>query len=303
MPGLTLNPFDPNYKLENWYDPETSYYVQTQIQAQGGPTGGGPIKDQFTQALYEQGKNLGKTKEEVDRDVEKYYQTSNKPITGELGGTVRTGGTGGIGGTKEPGNKPTTGGFRGLGGTGGNEGTEEDINKRHAKETPGYQPYQIETPDWLKTMSQEGYGKEMQRSGMILGGVPISEEANKTSRQIAGMPQMAGFSGSGFIIDQVKQLQLNKDKALEKLRLGIEGQNDYQKSQALDQLKSIEFMNKRMKEEWQNMTESERIAAQQRAWQIEQASARMKAENPPWYEQLAGYGLQYGPTILALAFG
>lgn len=200
------------------------------------------------------------------------------------------------------GGKPRTdrgGGRTGLGdGEGNGDGDDNGGFTRTPKEPFDEDPFQLDIPDWLRKASEQGFGQEFLRSSQQLGGTPLSEQTNIATRGLREQSFLQGVSGSGFAGDKIRQLELNRGKALQKLQLGIESQNEATKRQALSQLKNIELFNEQVQRDFANMSEIEKLNQLQRQFQLQSAQKQFESQFQSTGTQLAGLGFSGG---LALA--
>jgi len=205
-------------------------------------------------------------------------------------------------GERQPGNVDHGNGDFGNGG--GRDFDRRDFGDggRSRERKPPGTPYQINIPDWLSTMAEEGYSREWERAHYALGGEPLSTQAAVAQRRLGGLQYRTGVSKSGFVARRMREIQFEKQKALAKLNQAIAEQDEEAKLRAIDTLNSIKQENERLKEQWDLMTAQERLAAQQRAtmWEqfLEQRRIQQKAEEREWWQSLISSGAKILPFLL-----
>lgn len=167
-------------------------------------------------------------------------------------------------------------------------------------EEPEETPFGVDVPDWLRQISEEGFGQGFLRSAEQLGGTPLSERTNIASRGLREQSFLQGVSGSGFAGDKIRQLELDRGKALSKLQLGIESQNEATKRGALAQLKDIELFNEQVQQDFANMSEIEKLNALQRQFQLQAAQQQFRAQHQSTGQQLGSLGVTAGLGIAGI---
>ncbi len=158
--------------------------------------------------------------------------------------------------------------------------------------------FQIEIPEELRRQAEEGIGRAAGRAEFTLGGSEIAAQAGRTQRELRGQPFLQGASASGFAQQRVRQVTIQKNKALQRLAIGIESKSEQVRRRALDELKAIEFQNEQLKRDFENMRERERLQAEARRQRFLLAERQFRATRPkPWWEQAVGFGLEVGPSL------
>lgn len=163
-------------------------------------------------------------------------------------------------------------------------------------------PFQTTIPDQgefgtrisedLLRQSREGLGREYGRASFILGGAPIAEEFNLAQRDVQARGALQSTSGSGFARQRVQELELGKQKALNKLRLGIEGQNEEARRAALDELSAIEEQNKQFQRGLENQRRLEQLQGAQRAAELQRGFTVAEREGGGGlFGSVLGFGL------------
>ncbi len=169
-------------------------------------------------------------------------------------------------------------------GDGGNGGAGESL-------------FQIEIPEELRRQAEEGIGREAGRAEFIGAGSEIAGEAGRAQRELRGQPFLQGASASGFAQQRVRQVTIQKNKALQRLAIGIESKSEQVRRQALDELKATEFLNEQIKRDFENRREQERLDAEVRRQRLEAALAQFQAQHPGFEEQLASFFTSAVPSI------
>jgi len=163
----------------------------------------------------------------------------------------------------------------------------------------GFEEFQVEIPDWLKRFSQEGMGAGFMHDVLQLGGTPIASKANIMQRQLAENPFLQGVSGSGFAGKRMHALDVEKGKQLSSLQLGAESKNLEIQRGALSRLRELERFNVQIERDFRNMSQIERLQAQQRKFQYEAALKAYQAQNPGAGMQIGAFLMQLAPYALA----
>ncbi len=196
------------------------------------------------------------------------------------------------------------GGLRDILGGGGNGDDEtgglRDIVDRlgDGEEGAGESLFQIEIPEELRRQAEEGIGRAAGRAEFTLAGSEIAGEAGRAQRELRGQPFLQGASASGFAQQRVRQVTIQKNKALQRLAIGIESKSEQVRRQALDELKATEFLNEQIKRDFENRREQEKLQAEARRQRFLLAEQQFRATRAkPWWEQAIGFGLEVGPSL------
>lgn len=160
--------------------------------------------------------------------------------------------------------------------------------------------FQLDIPDWLRRVSEEGFGQGFLRSSQQLGGTPLSERTNVAARGLREQSFLQGVSGSGFAGDKIRQLNLDRDKALNQLQLGIASQNEATQRQALSQLKDIELFNEQVTQDFENLSETEKLNQLMRQFQLESATRQFESQFQSTGTQLGSLGITAGLGLMGV---
>lgn len=174
----------------------------------------------------------------------------------------------------------------------GRDGLIEGLGQNGEEGDAGESLFQIEIPEELRRQAEEGIGREAGRAQFTLGGSEIAAQAGRTQRELRGQPFLQGASASGFAQQRIRQVTMQKNKALQRLAIGIESRSEQVRRRALDELKAVEFQNEQLKRDFENMRERERLQAEARRQRFLLAERQFRANRPrPWFEQAANIGL------------
>lgn len=113
----------------------------------------------------------------------------------------------------------------------------------------------IDIPDWLKQMSEEGYGSQRLRDLYMSQAVPMSSKYEEGKRYQSARHGLTGIKDSGFQKREIGQIEAEKQSALHQLWSGVEGQSDIAKQQAIERIKNVDYFNKRMRESYEQFGE------------------------------------------------
>ncbi len=159
--------------------------------------------------------------------------------------------------------------------------------------------FQIEIPEELRRQAEEGIGRAAGRAEFTLAGSEIAGEAGRAQRELRGQPFLQGASASGFARQRIRQVTLQKNKALQRLAIGIESKSEQVRRKALDELKAVEFLNEQLRRDFENMREREKLQAEARRQKFLLAERQFRATQPkPWWEQGAAIGLNVAASYI-----
>lgn len=182
------------------------------------------------------------------------------------------------------------------------QGFGEIPESAQAPETgAGESLFQIEIPEELRRQAEEGIGRAAGRAEFTLAGSEIAGEAGRAQRELRGQPFLQGASASGFARQRIRQVTLQKNKALQRLAIGIESKSEQVRRQALDELKATEFLNEQLRRDFENMREREKLEAEVRRQRYEQALAQFQAQHPSAGQQIGGFLASVIPSVAVSA--
>ena len=143
----------------------------------------------------------------------------------------------------------------------------------------GSPPIGVEIPEWLRKMKTEGYGQNFVRAGIMQQGLPIAKEFNRTAANIAGLPSMRGFSGSGFVEQAQNNLETDKKDALAFLQAQFNNNNEQGKISALKQINDLNLMDTSLSNQWENAQQKAAIERQHIKLLQEQYDKQRRAQS------------------------